>query len=93
MTRIIYTDLVFTAIDLTLDDLNHRVVVTAACTITLPDATNADTVGKEYSIKAIVDNVTVDTTSAQTIDGDLTKTLNENDCMVVFSDGQNWLIG
>lgn len=93
MTRIVYTDLVSTAIDLTLDDLNHRVIASAVCTITLPDASNADTIGKEYAIKALVDNVIVDTTSSQTIDGDLTKTLLTNDCMVVFSDGSNWLIG
>lgn len=93
MTRLVYTDLVETAVDLTLDEFNHRVLATAACTITLPTAIGASVEGREYSIKAAVNGVTVDTTSSQTIDGDLTKELSAGACLVVFSDGANWRIG
>lgn len=93
MTRIAYTDLVSTAVNLSLEATHHRVKVTAACTITLPSAAAASIVGHEYAIKATANNVIVNTTSSQTIDGELTKTLMLNDCMVVFSDGSNWLIG
>lgn len=85
------TAFVSTAINLTLNNTHHRVKVTAVATITLPTAVGIS--GQEYIIKAMVDGVVVNTTSSQTIDGELTKTLLANDCMVVFSDGANWLVG
>lgn len=85
------TAFVSTAINLTLNNTHHHVKVTAVATITLPTAVGIS--GQEYIIKATVDGVLVNTTSSQTIDGDLTKTLLANDCIVVFSDNANWLIG
>lgn len=75
----------------TLGAIHYRVVVTSAATITLPTAVGVT--GREYAIKATTNNVIVNTTSSQTIDGALSKTLNTNDCMIVFSNGSNWLIG
>lgn len=92
MTRIFFTDFVSTGTNLTLNEFNHRVKVTAACTITLPTAVGANAIGREYVIKALADNVIVNTTSSQTIDGALTKALIANDCLIVFSDGANWLV-
>lgn len=92
MTRIFFTDFVSTGTNLTLNEFNHRVKVTAACTITLPTAIGVNVVGREYVIKALADNVIVNTTGSQTIDGDLTKALITNDCLSVLSDGSNWLV-
>ena len=48
--------------------------------------------GKEYIIKATIDNVVVATTGGQTIDGDTTKTLLKYDSISVYSNGTNWSI-
>jgi hypothetical protein len=66
----------------------------SAITITLPDA--ADVEGYEFKIKAIDvsgGNVTIDTTSSQTIDGSTSDTLtSQYEVRRVVSDGSNWHI-
>jgi hypothetical protein len=60
-------------------------------TITLPDATGV--AGDAYSIKnSGTGIITVDTTSAQTIDGALTQTLTQWDNLTVMSNGTGWII-
>ena len=62
-----------------------------AMTITLPAASGS---GKSYMIKSIgVGKVTLDANSAETIDGELTQTLNQWDCIniVDYASGA-WLI-
>lgn len=66
------------------------ILVTAACTITL--ITAVGNTGRGCEIKATVDNVTVDPNGSQTIDGELTVILMQNDGMKIFSDGANWRI-
>lgn len=78
---------------------DHNILVDATSntvTITLPTATTL--AGQEYSIKdwkgqAATRNITVATTSAQTIDGASTKVISTNFSSVrVVSDGANWAI-
>ena len=70
--------------------------LTAPHTATLPDATATDVVNKYYIIKdesgtAASHNITIATTSAQTIDGASTKVINTNyGYFVLYSDGANW---
>ena len=60
-------------------------------TVTLPTATGIN--GKNYVIKNRGTGVvTVATTSGQTIDGVVSKTLIYNDSVEVISDGSNWII-
>jgi len=60
-------------------------------TITLP--TSVGISGKQYIIKNSGNGViTINTTSSQTIDGDLTISLTQNDTVEVISDGSNWKI-
>jgi hypothetical protein len=63
-------------------------------TITLPTAVGVQ--GKKYIIKKVSDNgwrVAIVGTSAQTIDGALTRYLNYlNESVTVVSDGSNWLV-
>jgi hypothetical protein len=65
-----------------------------AITITLPTAVGA--IGRTYIIKRTnsgANNVTITTTSSQTIDGVTTFTLsNQYDTITVVSDGANWMI-
>lgn len=67
---------------------------TGAFTITLPTAVGIT--GRQYTVKrtnAGANNVTVGTTSSQTIDGATTKTLGGQWSFVtVVSDGANWVI-
>ena len=61
--------------------------------VTLPTA--ASIAGRQYTIKrtGAANNVTVGTTSAQTIDGASTKTLGTQFATItVQSDGSNWVI-
>jgi len=78
----------------TLTVTDNLVLVTAACTITLP--ATAGIQGKIYSIKHMTNSgifVIVDTTGGATIDGELTKTLiAKYTTMQVFTDGSNWFI-
>lgn len=68
---------------------------TGAATVTLYDATTV-TAGTEVIIKdeagnATANNITVNTTSAQTIDGAATATINANyGVLRLYSDGANW---
>lgn len=70
--------------------------LTTSHTATLPDATLL--VGRSYIIKdetnsAATNNITIATTSAQTIDGSSTKVINiNNGWIIVYSDGSNWRI-
>lgn len=62
-------------------------------TITLPTAVGIT--GRVYYIKRIdgsANTVTVDGNGTETIDDDLTKTLNQYDCMQIVSDGSEWWI-
>lgn len=67
-------------------------LVTGTTTITLPTAVGC--AGKCYAVKRTGTGVvTVDTTSAQTIDGAATVTLDtQYDCLAVVSDGANWSV-
>ena len=59
--------------------------------VTLPTAVGID--GKIYVIKnSDTGVITVDTTSSETIDGVLTKTLNQYDSVIFESNGTNWVI-
>lgn len=82
------------AYSITSNDVNLRVDSTSASfNITLPDATLVTT-GKPYFIfkKGTDTNiVTINTTSSQTIDGDLTLDLRtENDYVLLVNNGSNW---
>jgi hypothetical protein len=72
-------------------------VTTGGVTITLPDATTVGT-GHVVNIKdsagnAAGDPITIDTVSAQTIDGVATATLDTDfQSLTVVSDGSNWVI-
>ena len=69
---------------------DNLIVCNGTFTITLPTAVGFT---GEYIIKNTgTGTITVDTTSSQTIDGDLTMTIVEEDSMVVRSNGTNWLI-
>ena len=60
-------------------------------TITLDTAVNIS--GKQYVIKNSGNGViTLNTTSSQTIDGNLSITLTQNETVEVISDGSNWKI-
>ena len=59
--------------------------------VTLPTAVGI--AGKIYVIKnSDTGVITVDTTSSETIDGVLTKTLNQYDSLILESNGTNWVI-
>lgn len=67
------------------------VTVNGTYTITLPTAVGC--AGRRYTITNVGTGVvTVDTTSSQTLDGELTQTLNQRDSMDVVSTGSEWLI-
>jgi hypothetical protein len=81
--------------DLTLDASHHVVICNngaAEKTMTLPTAVGIK--GRIYIIKrddTSTTNVIIETTSAQTIDGDLTLTLtNAKEGAILISDGVNW---
>lgn len=60
-------------------------------TVTLPTAVGVN--GKQYIIKNVGTGlITVGTTSSQTIDGTLTKTLSQNESIEVVSNNSNWKI-
>jgi hypothetical protein len=60
-------------------------------TVTLPTADGC--AGREYNIKNIGTGViTVDANSTETIDGELTQTLDQWDAMAIVSNGTGWLI-
>lgn len=84
----------------TLSQVSNTYTITASdeiveCTantfsVTLPTAVGIS--GRVYQIKNSGSGViTVNTTSSQTIDGALTKTLNQYDKLATVSNGTNWL--
>jgi hypothetical protein len=80
--------------DYTLTGTDNLVLANGAITLTLPTAAGAQ--GKIYHIKKINASgveVLVNTTSSQTIDGELTKTIIAQwTTLSVFSDNTQWLI-
>lgn len=76
----------------TLDSTDHLINCTSGTfTVTLPTAVGIQ--GREYIIKnSGTGTITLATTSSQTIDDETTQTLLENYCIVVVSDGSNWMI-
>jgi hypothetical protein len=61
-------------------------------TINLPSAVGIS--GQTYEIKNSGSGVVVvDANGSQTIDGALTKTLNQYDSLFITSNGSNWIIG
>jgi len=79
-----------TAVDLTLTAAHHLVRVTAAKTITLPTAVGIS--GREYIITATANNVIVDASTTELINGSLTQVLMAGDSMQIKSDGAGWRI-
>jgi hypothetical protein len=75
-------------------DQDNLILVDAVATMTLPDPTGMQ--GKIFHIKSIADNgvaVTVDTTTAATIDGEDSKTIiAKYTTLSVFTDGVNYFI-
>lgn len=74
----------------TLTSTDYVVDATAnSFTFTLP----ASTEGRKYVLKnSGTGTITVDTTSSQTIDGELTFNLGQHESITVVSDGSNWVI-
>jgi hypothetical protein len=74
----------------TLTSTDYVVDATAnSFTFTLP----APTEGRKYVLKnSGTGTITVDTTSSQTIDGELTFNLGQHESITVVSDGTNWVI-
>jgi hypothetical protein len=65
--------------------------LTAGRTATLPTAVNVKGHIKDESGGAAAHNITIATTSAQTIDGAATKAISANyGSLRVYSDGANW---
>lgn len=74
-----------------ISDDDYFVNCSGTFTVTLPTAVSV--AGKIYVIKnSGSGTVTIDTTSSQTIDGSLSKSLTQNQSVSVESDGSNWLI-
>jgi hypothetical protein len=68
-------------------------IVTASGTFTVTLPTAVGCTGRRYTITNLGTGVvTVNTTSSQTIDGELTQTLNQHDSMDLVSTGSAWLI-
>ena len=60
-------------------------------TVNLPSASSL--VGKVYQIKnSGTGTITVDANGSQTIDGDLTQSLAQDESITIISDGSNWYI-
>lgn len=79
--------------DYTLTASDFIVQATAVCILTLPTA--ASVAGKTFKIKnsiAAGGNVTLATTSSQTIDGALTRLVDKYQALTVVSDGTNWMV-
>jgi hypothetical protein len=71
---------------------DHTILANGAITVTLPDATVL--AGEQFIVKDITaaSNVTLNTTSSQTIDGATSTTLTPGMSVTVVSDGSNWWI-
>lgn len=94
LTGVVYVKKTTTYTALATDDVITADATGAAFTVTLPSA--IPNLGKVFRIKrlnAAANAVTVDTTSAQTIDGAASKALNTQfAALSVVSDGANWHI-
>jgi len=79
----------------TADDVISADATSAAFTVTLPSAATAGA-GRQFTVKrtnAGTNNVTVGTTSSQTIDGATTYLLDQQySSITVVSDGTNWMV-
>ena len=88
------TAVISVAADYTLLPTDNLILVTAACTITLPTTTGLQ--GKTYNIKDMAASgipIIVTGGGVKTIDDDLTKTLiAKYTTLTVFTDGTNWFI-
>ena len=72
-------------------DTDYAYIITGAHTMTMPTAVNG--LANSYKFKNIHSaNVTINTISAQTIDGEANWTLAPFDAIELISDGSNWLI-
>lgn len=77
--------------NITLTNTDETIVCDGAFTVTLPPA--ADISGKNYYIKNEgTGMITVDADSSETIDDELTQTLNQYDCLHIYSDATEWHI-
>jgi hypothetical protein len=76
----------------TLDNTDYTIDCTAnSFTVTLPTAVGIT--GRVYNIKnSGTGTIVVNTTSSQTIDGQLTQTLTQYDAITVVSNGANFII-
>lgn len=93
MSRLDYTSVTIVSAPLTLEQNHNIVLVSNGSTITLPSAASPLFREKVFNIiRTGTSNVLIDTTSSQTISGDLTLTLtNQYDSVAVVSDGSNWV--
>lgn len=91
--RLDYTSVTLISAPTTLDQTHNIVLVTNGSTITLPSAALPAFKEKVFNIiRTGTSAVLIDTTSSQTISGDLTLTLtNQYDSVAVVSNGSNWI--
>jgi len=92
VARLPYNAYLSVAVNTVLTTNNNFVEVTASGkVITLPTAVNIQ--GKSFNIdNSSTGNITVNTTSSQTIQGSLTQTVPSQSSMSVISNGTNWRI-
>lgn len=89
---VVVSPVLTTSTNTVLTPLNDVVLVNSTATITLPTAVG--NTGINFTVKNITSgsNVTVNTTSSQTIDGQLTQLVGPHNAMCVVSDGSEWWI-
>lgn len=79
--------------DYTLTTSDYLVIMNGASkTATLPDATNANSVGRFYLVKNIHATAATLASAGGTIDGASTQPINQYNALTVVSDGTQWLI-
>jgi hypothetical protein len=82
-----------TAINTTITSADYTVVGTTTLTVTLPVVSTVT--GYVFNIKhrgLITDTITIDGDGAETIDGNLTISLGQNDNLTIQSTGTEWII-
>lgn len=91
--RLDYTSVTLISAPTTLEQAHNIVLVTNGSTITLPSAALPAFKEKVFNIiRTGTSNVLINTTSSQTISGDLTLTLtNQYDSVAVVSNGTDWI--